>query len=83
MTDIAIESLPAFSRPAAKLWAAIPIDARKIFLQMSGAGIAVTMSRSATSQVLLDRVACCNQEVSDRFQQLPATDRFRQADIRP
>jgi len=29
MTDASIESLPTFSRPASKLWAAIPIDARK------------------------------------------------------
>lgn len=32
MTDSNIETLPTFSRPEAKLWAAIPIDARKSFL---------------------------------------------------
>lgn len=32
MTDSNIESLPAFSRPAAKLWAAIPIAAHKSLL---------------------------------------------------
>lgn len=32
MTENAIESLPTFSRPAAKLWVAIPIDERKRLL---------------------------------------------------
>jgi len=32
MTDTAIESLPTFSRPAAKLWATIPSESKKLLL---------------------------------------------------
>ncbi|MFA6014384.1 MAG: hypothetical protein WC742_04900 [Gallionellaceae bacterium] len=32
MTDSKIESLPTFSPPAEKLWAAIPIQSRKLLL---------------------------------------------------